>query len=147
MVCLACGHQLDGFDGRKCPNCGRPFNPNRPASVQRQKARLGPVFWAALAASAGAAAILLRLWLKLVGEESALGGALEAVRKAPVKILASLTNSEALAFRHGQTLQAKPAAVNSFWICLTVLLVLLVLQRWASWRKSTTLPGASSDLP
>lgn len=41
--CLNCDYPLDALKGRRCPECGRPFDPDRPETVNGSGRSLGPV--------------------------------------------------------------------------------------------------------
>ncbi len=39
MLCLRCGYILDGVNTKKCPECGRPFDPHFDRTFRRPGAR------------------------------------------------------------------------------------------------------------
>jgi hypothetical protein len=44
FVCRGCGYALDGLEGDRCPECGRPFDPENVATVRRRGWEITPTY-------------------------------------------------------------------------------------------------------
>ena len=65
--CLSCRHSLRGIHSERCPECGRPFDPDDPAtfatSLRRPQNALGCWFLAILLYPLVPLALLYMTWL------------------------------------------------------------------------------------
>ena len=146
MNCLKCGGSLDGVTAKKCPSCGRPFDPDRPASVTRKRKRLGLSHWVGLVAFVLSLFFLALPWIGFK-DDAGMGKQLMAIRKGPVKVLASVTDWSALVVKSGSKRSVKPMAVTLSWLILSGVFGVLSAHAWMGvLGKGAAEKGASSDM-
>jgi hypothetical protein len=144
MICMKCGGSLDDVQAAQCPACGQAFNPDRPASVTRQRKKTSLSHWTGLVAFIGS---LFILSLPYVGfsADTGVGGLLVQVRKGPVKVLSSITDSSMLVVKSGDKRSLRPNAVTVSWLVLCIIFGALTARAWMT-GKGAAERGASSDM-
>src|SRR5580693_7070002 len=65
-LCISCNYQLRGLVTRRCPECGREFDPDNPETMNMGRELsavdrfvLGPIRWPVIAMTAGATGFVL----------------------------------------------------------------------------------------
>jgi len=142
---MKCGGLLDGVKASQCPACGQVFNPDRPASVTRQRKKTPLSFWIGLIAF-GCCLFFLTLPYLGFKQDSGIGALLGPIRKGPIKVLSSVIDSSMLVVKSGDKRSMRPMAVTVSWLVLTVVFGALTLRAWMIMNQGAAERGASSDM-